>query len=110
MDLKKLNSISLLEVKPNVKLSEFPLNVPLPILSTKLVKTKFGETILLDFEDRTTFLPKRVAPLIRDNYLEKLTDGKYCLIFKGMKDVNKPALGISFEFIENEDWHLSACK
>lgn len=109
MDLRKLNNVSLLETKPNIKLANFPINVPRPIFSARLVKTKFGETILLEFEDSTTFLPKRVVPLIRDN-LENFTSGKYCLVFKGLEDVNKPSLGASFEFIENGDWSPSTCK
>lgn len=101
MNLQELNQISLLETKPLIKVSDLPRNIPLPILSAKLVTTKFGETILIEFDDNKTFLPKRVAPLMKDN-LAQFTDYKYSLIFVGLKDVKKPSMGITFQFVESK--------
>lgn len=101
MDLNKINSASLLEAKEVIKLSDFTPNVPLPIQSAKLVKTKFGESILLEFEDRITFLPKRVVSTLK-NHLDEFSNGKYSIVFEGLKDVRMPSMGVIFKFIESE--------
>ncbi|KAJ8984290.1 hypothetical protein NQ317_009774 [Molorchus minor] len=100
MDLTKLNQVSVLETKPLIKISNLPENIPQPILSADLITTKYGETILIEFQDSKAFLPKRVVPLMKDN-LTEFTDSKYSLIFTGLKDVKKPSLGTTFHFIEN---------
>lgn len=101
MDLQKLNEVSLLETKAVVKLAELPVNIPQPIYGAQLIKTKFGETVLLEFEEKKAFLPKRVVPLMKDN-LTQFTDGKYSIVYEGLKDVKKPSMGVLFQFVETE--------
>lgn len=102
MDFTKLNKTCLLDnIKPIIKTADLPLNEPVPILSAKLVNTKYGETILAEFENNSTFLPKRVVSLMKSN-LTQFTDGKYSIVFRGLKNVNKPSLGVTFEIVESE--------
>lgn len=101
MDLENLNKVSLLETKEVVKLTEFPLNVPQPIYKAQIIKTKFGETVLLELEEKKTFLPKRVLPQMKDNLLQ-FTEGKYSVVYQGLKDVKKPSMGVLFQFIESK--------
>ncbi|KAJ8977824.1 hypothetical protein NQ317_011908 [Molorchus minor] len=83
MDLTKLNQVYVLKTKPLIKISDLPENIPQPILSANLITTKYGETILIEFQDSKAFLPKRVVPLMKDN-LTEFTDSKYSLIFTGL--------------------------
>lgn len=102
MNFEKLNKTCLLDsIKSIIKTNELPVNEPIPILSAKIVKTKYGETVLIELENNCTFLPKRVLPFMKDN-LSQFTDSKYSIIFRGQKDVNKPTPGITFEFVESE--------
>lgn len=102
MDFEKLNKTCLLDnIKPVIKTKDLLECGPIPILAAKIVKTKFGETVLIEFENNCAFLPKRVLPLMKNN-LEKFTAGKYSVIFRGLKDVNKPSPGIAFEFVESK--------
>ncbi|KAJ8972419.1 hypothetical protein NQ317_011064 [Molorchus minor] len=98
MDPTKLNQASVLETKPLIKISDLPENIPQPILSADLMTTKYGETILIEFEDSKAFLPKRVVPLIKNN-LTEFTNSKYSLIFTGLKDLKKTSLATTFHFI-----------
>lgn len=101
MDLQKLNSTSLLVEKPIVKLCDLTPNVPIPIFGAKLVKTKFGESILLELDDFVTFLPRRVVTHMKNN-LEKFIDGNFSIVFEGLKDVHMPFKGVLFKFIDSE--------
>ncbi|KAJ8967128.1 hypothetical protein NQ317_019955 [Molorchus minor] len=101
MDLTKLNQVSVLETKPLIKIFELPENIPQPILSADLMTTKYGETILIEFEEGKAFLPKRVVPLMKNN-LTEFTNSKYSLIFTGLKDVKKTSLATTFHFIETK--------
>lgn len=111
MDLYKFNKVSLLETKPNIKITDLVIDKPVPILECKLVKSRFGETVLAELEENSVFLPKRVVPLLKDN-LHEFIPGKYCLVYQGLKNVNKPTLGTIFKIIDNENWSpsASACK
>ncbi|KAJ8970752.1 hypothetical protein NQ317_011682 [Molorchus minor] len=92
MDLTKLNQVSVLETKPLIKIFELPENIPQPILSADLMTTKYGETILIEFEE---------VPLMKNN-LTEFTNSKYSLIFTGLKDVKKTSLATTFHFIETK--------
>lgn len=106
MDIQLLNRYSLLEnVKPIVKLTELPINTPVAILSAKIVKTRFGETVLLEFANAKTFLPKRMVPLMRD-HIDNFADSKYSFIFEGLMQVGNPRLGSKFRFIEHNESKL----
>ncbi|KAJ8966513.1 hypothetical protein NQ317_008804 [Molorchus minor] len=59
MDLTKLNQVAVLETKPLIKISDLPENIPQPILSADIMTTKYGETILIEFEESKAFLPKK---------------------------------------------------
>lgn len=98
-NLQELNKIALLETKPLVKVSDLPLNSPQPILSARIVATKFGDCILAEFEDNKAFLPKRVTSLMKNN-LAEFTEGKYSIIFGGLKDIKKPSMGVTFQFVK----------
>lgn len=45
MDIEKINSCSFLPgiIKPIIRVSELPINTPVPILLAKIVKSKFGD-------------------------------------------------------------------
>lgn len=101
MDLNEVNAVSLLEAKPITRIAELQLNTPHPIYGAEIINTKFGETILLELKDSKTFLPNRMLPLLK-NKLEDFRGGKYSLVFKGLKEVNKPSKGVQFEFIESK--------
>ena len=100
MDFTKLNQTALLEGnnKPLIKLSELAKDVPTKILLARLINTKYGECILLELEENTTFLPKRVVPMMKD-HLEEFSSGNYSIVFQGFKNVNKPCMGTLFKFM-----------
>ena len=101
MDLEKLNQVSLLENKQVTKLGDLPQNIPQSIYGAEIIKTKYGETVLLELKKNKIFLPKRVLPIIKDN-LAQFTRGKYSIVYEGLKDVNKPSMGVLFKFVESK--------
>ncbi|KAG5876823.1 hypothetical protein JTB14_014153 [Gonioctena quinquepunctata] len=104
MDLKALNSISLLESnipKPVIKLKNLIVGKQYKIHTAKLVQTKFGEAVLLELEENVVFLPQRVT----DEYKPQIANfspDKYAAIFRGTKDVGKTYPASSFEIVESK--------
>ncbi|KAG5865133.1 hypothetical protein JTB14_030206 [Gonioctena quinquepunctata] len=102
MDLKALNSISLLEKnipKPVIKLQDLIVGDPQKIYSAKLVQTKFGETVLLELEKNVVLLPQRVVAEYKP-YVSLFSERKHAIIFRGNIDVGKPQPAASFEINE----------
>lgn len=90
MDLKQLNNhTKFAEKKPTKKLGDLKIREPHPIVSARIVKTKFGEAILLELTDSVVFLPSRVTDAYRSQ-TQYLVNEKYSLIFEGAIDVGKP--------------------
>lgn len=101
MDLKSLNKVSLLEKenKPIIKIPELHKDLPYKIIEGKITNSKFGKVVLLELEEHIVFLPKRVT----DSYspfVGHFKEGKYSLVFRGMKDCNKAREAILFEIVE----------
>lgn len=75
--------------------------LPIPILLAKIVKTKFGDTVLLEFQDKMAFLPKRIIACMKNSLELFVVNGKYCIIYEGLKEVGKSLIGMKFRFEEN---------
>lgn len=101
MNFENLNKVALLQSKPIGKLIELPLDVPHEIYGAKILNTKFGETILLELKEKKIFLPNRVVNQMKDN-LPQFIDGKYSIIYQGLREVNKPSMGVMFRFVESK--------
>lgn len=100
MDLKMLNKTSsLTELKPQIKIRELPIDVPFVILEAKIVKGKFGDSVLLELEDKVVFLPSRVTDCFKKN-LEKFQSNKYTITFKGEEQVGSYQPAAKFEINE----------
>lgn len=100
VDLNKLNEVSHIRRKETIKLKDLPENAPHPILSVKIVTTKFGRSVLVELEQYTVFLPKRIVASVEEN-IENFIPKKYSLIFKGLVDCNKVNPASNFEIVEN---------
>ncbi|KAG5864115.1 hypothetical protein JTB14_018088 [Gonioctena quinquepunctata] len=104
MDLKALNSISLLDSnipKPVIKLKNLIVGKQYKIHTAELVPTKFGGTVLLESEEHVVFLPQRVTDEYKP-HIANFSPGKYAVIFRGTKDVGKPYPAASFEIVESK--------
>lgn len=84
MDLKCLNSVSLLEKenKPIKRLPELENDLPYKILGGTLTNTKFGKVVLLELEEYMVFLPKRVTEIYTP-FIQYFKEEKYALVFRG---------------------------
>ena len=77
MDLQQLNNIASRGYPPTKKISELAKDSPLIITKMRQVKTKFGNKIIVESEDKfQMFLPLRVSEAIikDDNFLNRLHD------------------------------------
>lgn len=100
MDLKAINEISLLEGnKPTKKLTELQADTPYSIIKGSIKKTKYGKAVLLELEEAVVFLPCRVTEVYAP-YVKYFDEGRYCLVYKGTKAVNKPNPAVLFEIVE----------
>ncbi|XP_074036234.1 uncharacterized protein [Leptinotarsa decemlineata] len=102
MDLQKLNASSIVKRKPSIKVADLPVEMPQRIFTAKIVKGKFGEAVLLALGDKVSFLPHRVTEAYRP-HLEECSSGKYAIVFKGLIDIGKPNLVVSFEIVQNKE-------
>ncbi|KAG5874934.1 hypothetical protein JTB14_034664 [Gonioctena quinquepunctata] len=65
----------------------------------KIVQTRFGETVLLEFEKQIVILPQRVNKDYKPHIANFLAE-KYAVVFRETKDVREPFLPVSYEIIE----------
>ncbi|KAG5875555.1 hypothetical protein JTB14_019504 [Gonioctena quinquepunctata] len=66
MDLQGINA-ALVNNKETVKLSDLPQNQPQPILNIRIVKSKFGEILLVELQEHMVFPPRRAIEAISQN-------------------------------------------
>lgn len=101
MDLKALNKNSLIEKRePAIKLKDLPENEKFKIFGAKIIKSRYGETILLNLGERDVFLPQRVTEDYR-KHIEHFSSQKYAIVFKGLVDLGLKQRAASFEVVEN---------
>lgn len=97
MDLSKINEVTSLskqkEVIKFVDLQEGTLN---KIVGARIVSGPFGDTVLLELEDKQLFLPKRCTEPLK-NELECLKSGEYSLLYQGQKNYKGKSTPV-FEF------------
>lgn len=86
-------------VKERVKLISLQQNVNYNVVKLFKLNTQFGRQILVEFEECTSFLPKRVSDSIDDQCLLELNTKKLALIVKGQR-LTKNGLTPLVEFIE----------
>lgn len=101
-DLLEINETAELEFKPNVKLSDLPLNEKFTICSLTSVQTKYGESILVELERNAVFLPKRVVPLLKGKEA-KFENKEYCLVYEGSKEVGKQNPAQLFKIVKKDE-------
>lgn len=101
MNLTEINKTGVAATKPLIKLKELELETAYPILKAKITTTKFGDSVWLDLEEVSCFLPKR-ATFAFKNQIDKFVPGKYGLVFKGLKENedSKYAETTLFEIVE----------
>lgn len=99
MDLTMLNASCLAEIKPIIKLQDLELGSLYPIYKAKLVTSQFGSCICLELENKITFLPKRVTNDF-EPLLSNFIDGRYAVVFRGLRNIGKPHPLIQFEIVE----------
>lgn len=101
--LDKINQVSSAEVenKPKIKLQELPVGEKFHIVSLRVIKhPTYGETILVELDEKVTFLPKRVTNIYKE-HLSSLQSGEFCLVFKGLQQLNGvPHPRTLFEIVE----------
>ncbi|KAG5885054.1 hypothetical protein JTB14_033371 [Gonioctena quinquepunctata] len=90
MNLQALNNCSLIAERSNcINVRNLPKDIPQPIEGGRIVKTKFGERVILDLEgDQVVFLSQRVTETYR-SYIEHFSTKKYHLVFRGCIDTGK---------------------
>lgn len=84
MNLNEINESGVPATKPLIKVKDLEQNIKYPIVKAKIVNTKFGESVLLDLEEVSCFLPKRATDAFK-NQIDKFVSRKYGLIFRGVQ-------------------------
>lgn len=97
MDLEKLNAECAYEDKPTVKLRDLPCGEKFRILRASVIRTKYGQSILLDLENERIFLPKRSTEAVKQN-IKYINEGGVHIRFTGVKDIGASHPVTSFEF------------
>lgn len=99
MDLNNINASAKCEMKEKIKLNQLKLNEIYPIHNMKIIATVYGDTVLVELENNSIFLPKRMTSSIEQN-IEKFVPGKYGLIYTGENLVYKQKNYSSFRIVE----------
>lgn len=99
MDLKTLNKNSFIQKKPVAKLNTLAIDEKIKTKSAKIVRTKYGNTVVLELEESVVFLPKRVTETY-SVFVEYFSNEQYYHIFKGEIDLGKPRTPLSFEIVQ----------
>lgn len=86
-------------VKERVKLISLQQNINYNVVKLFKLNTQFGRQILVEFDECTAFLPKRVSDSIDDQCLLELNTKKLVLIVKGQKQTKNGPTPL-IEFIE----------
>jgi len=101
MDLTKLNKACVPARKPVVKLQDLSLNHPHQILEAKIVRTKFGESVLLELAEKVVFLPKRATEGFRP-VVNQFNTGAYSVVYRGQQAVPGVQNPLNnFEIVDN---------
>ncbi|KAJ8916437.1 hypothetical protein NQ315_014650 [Exocentrus adspersus] len=102
MDLNQNNSVTNLHRKKDTrKLRDLPVNIAIPILSMKIIKTQFGKAALAELPEKFVFLSKRALSVVEEN-IDNFKGGKYSIIYRGQVECNKPNPAASFDIIETK--------
>lgn len=83
MNLNEINETGVAATKPLIKVKELVEGTAYPIVKAKIVNTKFGESVLLELEEASCFLPKRATEAFKSQ-IDKFVVRKYGLVFKGV--------------------------
>lgn len=88
MSIDQLNAVGeLKDFKPSKKIIELEKGKPYKILEIKIVKTKFGLSVVCHLEENSVWLPKRYLPIFKSANLEEYSQGKHYLIYVDSKTV-----------------------
>lgn len=100
MDLQKLNKATSFKILKNVKTLD--LNRKYKIVQLRFSKTKYGDSILAETEDFTTYLPQRFYAYFEKEGIEKFNDG---LRSRPVYLVSKGTIGMTTNivFTQEED-------
>lgn len=86
--MEDLNQISLVCNKVQKKLVSFELNMKHPILSAKIVRSKYGKTVLLELGDCIVFLPRRYVNIVSEKHIEDFQSKQYAVVVKEIQQMN----------------------
>ncbi|XP_050509867.1 uncharacterized protein LOC126886832 [Diabrotica virgifera virgifera] len=99
MDLLAINASCSSPNKPSCRLQDLPQEETFKIVNCKLVQTRYGQTVLVELEEKVIFLPKRATTQLR-NHLVELSSGNYGICYKGLEAATSSSFNPSpkFEF------------
>lgn len=82
MNLNEINNSGIAALKPLVKITDSVPDKQFTIIKLKIVNTKYGESVLVELEEVSRFLPKCATSVFK-NEIDKFVLRKYVIIFKG---------------------------
>lgn len=83
MNTAEINEKGVYQHKETKPLSQLSQGEKFQIVDLKIIKTRYGETVLVECTDFKVFLPKRATEVIKRNIYSFQQD-KYFLVFDGI--------------------------
>lgn len=102
MDLSKINSIGLVEseFKPVLKVRDMKIDQPYVVQNISIVTTEFGKSVVVETENNSIFLPKRMCAELDEAKIDRMTSSQLALVFRGLKPTGKINPAAMVEFVK----------
>ena len=99
--ISELNKVKISAELPLIKIYDLPIKKKFKITFGKLLKTKYGNSVLIGLDNEvSTFLPKRYSEIIKPKTLPELI-GKI-MIIESIKTVCEDKQSVYLTFLDEE--------
>lgn len=87
MDLTKINLVGLVEstFKPQLKIKDMKIGHLYLVQNISVATTKYGKSVVVETEDNSIFLPKRMSDTLDSKTIENMNCSQLALVFRGLK-------------------------
>ena len=100
--ISELNKVKITADLPLIKIYDLPIKKKFQITFAKLLKTKYGNSVLLGLGDEcSTFLPKKYSELIKPKSIPELI-GKFMMV-DSLKMISENKQTVYLSFFEEEE-------